>query len=918
MTTDDTAVRERARLAALRQYAIVDTPPEAIFDGIAKIAARICDTPIAMVTFIDESRQSIKARVGIDLASTPRDESFCTNILDSSTPMMIEDATMDSRFVGIPLVTQAPHIRFYAGAPIRTEAGYGLGAVCVLDTRPRQLQPFQLAALEALADDVSARLEARRAVVALAESERLHRELFAANPQPMFRLDLVTGAFLDVNDATLATYGWSREEFMTMNVRDLWLPEDREAKEHRIERLAGGHETRVPALIGRHRRKDGATIVIESVGHTFMVGEHRTMLTLVTDVTAREAAKEAILDANAKFAAAQQLASVWSWEVDLATGALTGSDEMFRGLGIARGSIVTATQFREFVHPDDRARVLAARQATEDAHVTMNVEHRIVRADGEIRWVQTRGQVQPPDLHGKVLFAGTAQDITARRIVEEQLREQAALIEAARDGIMTRDMDNVIVSWNGGAERIFGWTAAEAIGKDAFALLHRDPDAFAHATAQLMETGHWSGDLRKTTKSGAEVIVEGRWTLLRHDDGRPKSVLVINTDVTERRKLEAQYLRAQRMESIGTLAGGIAHDLNNMLAPILMSIELLRMSLTDAPAGELLETIEASARRGAALVKQVLTFARGVEGQREDLTVQHAIEDVAKLARDTFPRAIDIVATIAPDLWWVTGDRTQLHQVLLNLAVNARDAMPTGGRLQLSAINVTLDAQYVAMTPEAKAGAYVVIQVSDTGAGIPEAIRDRIFEPFFTTKGVGEGTGLGLATVQAIVRSHGGFVTVYSEPGRGTTFKVYIPALDTRASRPTAGDTAESLPRGHGETVLVVDDEAAIRDITRQTLEAFGYTVVTAADGAEALATYAQRGNTIDVIITDIMMPVMDGATFIHAVRRLNPDVKIIAASGLTANGGQTAAVSGAHHFLPKPYTADTMLRALRAALGTT
>jgi two-component system, cell cycle sensor histidine kinase and response regulator CckA len=781
--------REQARLAALHQYAIVDTPPEPVFDGIARIAARICDTPIAMVTFIDEGHQSIKARVGIDLESTPRDESFCTNILDDSVPMVVEDATRDARFVNLPLVSGPSHIRFYAGAPIRTAAGFGLGAVCVLDTRPRQLQPFQLAALEALADDVMARLEARRATVSLVE-------------------------------------------------------------------------------------------------------------------------------ANTKFAAAQRIACVGSWETDVATGALSGSDELHRLLGVTPGSMTQTEQFRTFVHPDDRARVFAARQATEDAGSVMSVKHRIVRANGEVRWVHTQGEVQPPDANGRVVFAGTVQDITTGHEREIRLREQAALIDAARDAIMVRDMDNVILSWNGGAERIFGWTAAEAIGKDALTLLHREPAAFARAMTQLTETGHWSGELRKRTKTGENVIVEGSWTLLRHEDGRPKSVLVINTDVTDKRKLEVQFLRAQRMESIGTLAGGIAHDLNNMLAPILMSIELLRMSITDASAGELLGTIETSARRGADLVKQVLTFARGVEGQREDLAVQPFLDDLVKLARDTFPRAITVVATAAPDLWWVKGDRTQLQQVLLNLAVNARDAMPMGGRLDLSAVNITLDTVYAAMTPEAKVASYVMIEVSDTGLGIPAEIRERIFEPFFTTKGVGDGTGLGLATVQAIVRSHRGFVTVYSEPGHGTTFKVYLPAIGAVAQR-SDWEAADTLPRGHGELILVVDDEAAIRDVTKQTLEAFGYTVLTAADGADALATYTRQDGAIAAILTDIMMPVMDGPALIQAVRRIDPAIPIIAASGLAASGSDTAPMVDVNHFLPKPYTADAMLRALRAALGT-
>jgi CheY-like chemotaxis protein len=329
-------------------------------------------------------------------------------------------------------------------------------------------------------------------------------------------------------------------------------------------------------------------------------------------------------------------------------------------------------------------------------------------------------------------------------------------------------------------------------------------------------------------------------------------------------------------------------------------------------AADLLETIQSSARRGADLVKQVLTFGRGVAGQREELLVADILREIAKLASDTFPPGIEIVSRPDPDLWWITGDRTQVHQVLLNLAVNARDAMPGGGRLELTANNMTLDAQYASMTPDARAENYVIIQVSDTGCGIPADIRDRIFEPFFTTKGVGEGTGLGLATVQAIVRSHGGFVTVYSELESGTTFKVYLPARDGR--HPHTGESAqEPLPRGHGETVLVVDDEAAIRDISRQTLEAFGYTVLTAVDGADALAVVIRAGPTIQAIITDIMMPIMDGPALIQAVRRLAPAIPIIAASGLTAN--RSGSMYGVRHFLSKPYTADAMLRALRDVL---
>jgi PAS domain S-box-containing protein len=907
--SDPSAELEAARLSAVREYVIVDTPPEAMFDRIATIAARICDTPIAMVTFIDDDHQSIKARVGIDLVSTRRDESFCTKVLDRTTPMVVEDAREDPRFVAIPLVTQAPNVRFYAGAPIRTESGLGMGAVCVLDIKPRHLQPFQLAALEALADDVSARLEVRRVTLAVAQSDRFHRELFGANPQPMLLFDLATGRFLDANHSATAIYGWSREEFLAMPVSALWLPEDRAVK---TERFAAGLPDRAAPEITRHQRKDGSVVVVEADARPFPAAGPQAMLALITDVTLREAAAGEILDANAKFVAAQRLAKLGSWETDVETGQLAGSDEMYRLFGAAPHTLSDTSHFRHAVHPDDRRRVVACHRAAMQAGTPMSVEHRIVRPDGTVRWIHTQGHMEVAGLTGRRRFVGTVQDITERHDAEARLREQAALIDSARDGIMVRDLNHVILAWNGGAERIFGWTASEAIGQDGVALLHRDAEAFQRATAKLMATGHWAGELRKATKTGEEVVVDGSWTLLRHEDGSPKSVLIINTDVTEKRKLEAQYLRAQRMESIGTLAGGIAHDLNNMLAPILMSIELLRLSIPDANAAGLLDTIHASARRGADLVKQVLTFARGVEGQREELTVVDAIRDVAKLARDTFPRGIEIVAAPGSDLWWVTGDRTQIHQVLLNLVVNARDAMPNGGHLEITATNVALDDQYAAMTPEARAANYVVIQVADTGAGMPAGVRERIFEPFFTTKGVGEGTGLGLATVQAIVRSHSGFVTVYSEVGIGTTFKVYLPALDEHRSRSTA-DGGELLPRGHGETVLVVDDEAAIRDISRQTLEAFGYSVMTATDGADALAIFVREGSAINAIITDIMMPIMDGPALIQAVRRLNPGVPIIAASGLTAN--RTGPMFGIRHFLPKPYTADAMLRALRDVL---
>jgi CheY-like chemotaxis protein len=331
---------------------------------------------------------------------------------------------------------------------------------------------------------------------------------------------------------------------------------------------------------------------------------------------------------------------------------------------------------------------------------------------------------------------------------------------------------------------------------------------------------------------------------------------------------------------------------------------------------ETLATIEASAKRGASMVSRVLSFARGMEGRRVEVQVVPLIRDVATIVRDTFPKNIVFEERLAADLWALRADATQIHQVLLNLCVNARDAMPAGGRLTISARNVVVDEPYAARNIDARPGPHVTIEVEDSGSGIAKDIIDRVFDPFFTTKEIGKGTGLGLPTSLAIVKGHEGFMRVYSEPGSSTTFQLFLPAQTTRAAAAPVLE-AVVLPRGNGETVLVVDDEAFIRQIARRTLEAFGYDVLLASDGAEAVAIYERRWAEIDIVLTDMMMPVMNGAATIEELVRLNPDVRIICASGLAADA-RTAGVGGPRvkHFLAKPYNTETLLTAIRSALA--
>jgi len=696
---------EKQRLEALRQYDVLDTAPEQAFEDLTLLAAQICEVPMAMVSLVDENRQWFKSKLGLAASETPRDIAFCAHtILQADQVLEVSDAQTDPRFAQSALVTSEPRVRFYAGAPLITPDGHALGALCVMDQRPRRLTPDQLNALKALSRRVVAQLELRHQAQLLAKKEQ-------------------------------------------EAVRMLQLAE----KSRR-------------ALLGVLEDEQQATASLRESEERF-----REMAASIDEVF---------------------------WMTDTAKGHILYVSPAYEKIWGRRGEELYGSpgMWAKAIVPEDRDRVVAAVLAKQSTG-EYREEYRIARPDGSIRWIFDR--------------------------------------------------------------------------------------AFP----------------------------------VRNAAGEVCRVVGVAVDITERKQLEEQFLRAQRMEAIGTLAGGVAHDLNNILAPVIMASGLLEEKLTDPHDLALLAMMGNSAQRGADIIRQLLMFSRGVAGERVIVQLRHLIKDMYGIMRETFPRDIALVEAAVNNLRPVSGDATQLHQVLMNLCVNARDAMPAGGKLTLRADNVELTQEQVAAHPPARAGWYVRISVQDTGHGIPTEIVGRIFDPFFTTKDLGKGTGLGLSTVLGIVKSHAGFLAVRSVPQEGTTFDVYLPAIGEAPESPIAATNA-LRPMGKGELILVVDDETEITTTAHLMLEKHGYRVMTAANGREALARFLEQQDAIKVVLTDLMMPVMGGVALIRALRSMQPNLHIIATTGMGEDFKRDELKElRVSETLEKPYFPEVLLGTVRRVL---
>lgn len=765
----------------------------------------------------------------------------------------------------------------------------------------------------------------------LRESKRLYQSLVEQLPQCVFRKN-TQGRFTFVNYRFCEWLGRPAEEVIGKADLDLF-PHDLAGKyrldDERI--LASGQAW---TSLERHRPGNtGEERIVEVVKWPVYTtaGEPAGIQGIFWDVTERERDAEALRASERRLKEAERLAQLGSWEAelgsqdDLSRSRLIWSDETCRIFGYVPGSISVNHQlFFEQVHPDDRARVRAAVQEAVRGRKRYRVEHRVVRPDGSERLVLEEAEViSDPGTGGPIRLIGTVHDITEQRRAEEQLRKLAQAVEQSPSSIIVTDCAGKIEFVNPKFTEVTGYSAEEVLGKNPRILKGGEmtPSEYRQLWETISKGREWRGVFHNRRKDGTLFWETASISPIRDAAGKITHYVAVKEDVTEKRLTEAKLLRAQRMESIGSLASGIAHDLNNILTPIVMCAPLLKTEESAETRKELAEMLESSADRAVEIVKQLLSFARGKEGQKQPIQIRHLLRDMAKLARETFPRAIRVQESCATDLWPVIADSTHIHQVLLNLCVNARDAMPEGGHLILRAHNVILDDHFVSMHPMASPGPHVRLEVQDTGTGIPEPHQAHIFETFFTTKGDMGGTGLGLATVQGIVKDHKGFVTFTTGPGKGTTFIVHLPAVVESPADADPTPPAEVIPRGRSELVLVVDDETAVCETTRRNLERHGYRVLEAYNGIEGIAKFTAHQKEVRAVVTDFMMPLMDGAKLCRALRALAPDTPIIISSGgLLGKQGLEAMQAfeelGIQHILHKPHTAEVLLRTLAHVLG--
>jgi two-component system cell cycle sensor histidine kinase/response regulator CckA len=930
---NDHALTSPVRLAALHNTGLLETPAEDRLDAFTRLAAQFLDVPTVLISLVDAHRQYFKSVAcdggAVSVGWHPLEASFCQDVVGTGMPLVMADARTEPAFAD-----RGTKARAYAGVPLTTDEGHVLGALCAFDEKPRDWSERDIDVLTGLSAAVMSEIQLRIAARAMHDTQlRLITERTLAHavqqqmPVGVVVAEVPSGRLVSVNAQMTEIFRTSFTPSPDLHSYNKWVGfresgtplaalEWPLARTVLTKESVRGEEIRI-------LRGDGTDgyIRMSSAPVHDADGNVVAAVAIVVDVTDQRMAERAVrtTDERFRFVARSTNDVIWDW--DIKTNALVWNDSVEHVFGHKQNKIFPEIEWwYDHIHPDDRDRVTAGIQgALDNAGTSWRDSYRYRRADGTYANVTDRGHIARDNIGTAIRMIGAMTDVTERSRSEAAIRFQAQLLNAVQQAVVATDPEGIVIFWNAFAESLYGWAAEDAVGK---LIQELTPSPFLRdhggEIGQRGAAGEsWTGEYLVQGKSGKAFPALLTTAPVRDERGTVIGYVRVSIDLTERRNLEEQFRQSQKMDAVGRLAGGIAHDFNNLLTVIRLNTEIIMEGFdpTD-PRSEDVKQIRSAAERASSLTRQLLAFSRKQILQPRVLDMNSVVASVEPMLRRLIGEDITI-GSACTARGYVVADPGQLEQVLVNLVVNARDAMPQGGTISIETQNVELDETYTSEHAPVMPGRYVMLAVGDTGVGMNADTREHAFDPFFTTKEAGKGTGLGLATVYGIVKQSGGYVWIYSEPGHGTTLKLYFPEVSSAAAfQPGEYKPAAKEASRGSETILVVEDEEAVRGLTSRILEKQGYRVLSAQHGREAMDIATKEVGIIDLVLTDIVMPGMNGRGLVERLAGIRPRMKSLYMSGYTDDDIiRRGFIEPSKSFLQKPFTSEALLQTVRKVL---
>ncbi|HUQ99126.1 MAG TPA: PAS domain S-box protein [Gemmatimonadaceae bacterium] len=924
-----------ARLAALQKTALLETPPEDCFDRFTRLAGQILGVPTVGLSLVDSRRQFFKSLVGksagVALGWNPLGATFCEDVVTTGDAFIVCDIATDRTVAGRNVRAAA-----YAGVPLTTDEGEIIGALSVLDDKPRQWNSREMDVLTALSSAIMSEIQRRvaersahDAQLRLVAERSLAHSIQQQMPVGVIVAEVPSGRLVSVNAQMTEIFRTSFTPASDLNGYKFFVGFHEDGRQYApLEWPLARTVLRAEAVRAeeiRIRRGDGSEgfVRMSSAPIRDDSGQIVAAVATVVDFTDQRIAERAVRTSDERFRFVARATNDVIWDWDISTNALVWNDAVETVFGHKQNAIYPEVKWwNDHIHPEDRDRVLAGIHGVLDHGGTYwSDQYRYQRGDGNYATVLDRGYIARDTSGTPLRMIGAMTDVTERTRSEAAIRFQAQLLNAVQQAVVATDPEGQVIFWNKFAETLYGWTAEEAVGKTIQELTpspfmrEHGPEIVQRAAAGES----WTGEFLVQGKAEKPFPALLTSSPVRDERGQVLGLVGVSIDLTERRNLEEQFRQSQKMDAVGRLAGGIAHDFNNLLTVIRLNTEMILDGFdpTD-PRSEDVRQIRNAAERASALTRQLLAFSRKQILQPRVLDLNTVVGNVEPMLRRLIGEDITISSSCGAR-GYVVADPGQLEQVLVNLVVNARDAMEQGGRITIETRNTELDDNYSSEHAPVIPGRYVMLAVGDTGVGMSKDTREHAFDPFFTTKEAGKGTGLGLATVYGVVKQSGGYVWIYSEPGQGTTVKLYFPEVSAAAAFNTStdqpGTAAKTANRG-SETILLVEDEEAVRRLTSRILQNQGYRVLAAQHGREAMDIATKEEGIIHLVLTDIVMPGMNGRGLVERLSGIRPAIKSLYMSGYTDDDiVRRGFVEPSRSFLQKPFTSDGLLQTVRKVL---